>query len=806
MNMLLTGLRLSMIVVPVAVVAAFGVVQRSMPDPLLARILTRELALDSSSHHTRSIFTPMRMTETSGTLLDAALQTTPIPTILPADKPLNSTTTTTNNNINNKDEFSILSWNILLPNSRPDNYWNHKMYASWVPMEKREWSHRHALIKQRLELAGADVVCIQEADGDTFEEDFAFMAAAGYESCLHNKFRFRCATFFKSDKFTLEREAHKDRTLVTALRTIGREQGADANCSDRVLNVVNCHLSGGAAPDRRVRQVFEALDQIRKWNTKAETTADKLRKAKRPSPKNIKKAEEESRRHSEAGVLVCGDFNSDGNTGVRRLLVEGSVNPEWREPQYPNVPLTSKRKEQPLGEHKLFLDAAEMAYASNVCDGDYGEDPALSGTCRPPTYVVPNLASLLLHPVAGEGDVRTEFGPQVAQGLADTLGLRDYCENEIDTAFDSIDLDGNNKIDEDEVQALLESVYVATYGRQIEDARNEFFSNFRDDSTLSLDQFTEKLMSLQQKIEKGNSGEGVDRKVARGLADTLGLRAFSNTEIARAFDSIDLDGNNQIDEDEIQTLLETVFVATYGEKIEKERKQFYAGFIQDSSGTIISEEVYTAATAGLSREQFTDRLLALQQELEGGSEGSELMEVRTEMDARRMISRFTPLLKGALDQVFDDFSSDGGETLTEDEINSFLIKANGSLGRGMSQDNIDAVLQRKVEASQPLNITRQEWHGIFARELGEGKWWQVVYDLEVCGANIRSSAKSEGRHYQAWLDYVYFDSDRLACTCVQEALTTDGQSRIYKEGDALPNKWHPSDHLPVAAKFSWQGN
>ena len=55
--------------------------------------------------------------------------------------------------------------------------------------------------------------------------------------------------------------------------------------------------------------------------------------------------------------------------------------------------------------------------------------------------------------------------------------------------------------------------------------------------------------------------------------------------------------------------------------------------------------------------------MALQQELEGGSEGSEFMEVRTEMDARRMISRFTPLLKGALDQVFDGFSSDGGQTL-----------------------------------------------------------------------------------------------------------------------------------------------
>ena len=270
--MLLTGL--SVMVVPVA---AF--VQR-MPDPLLARI-THE----SDSHYTRSIFTPignnvLRMTETT---LDALQTPIPIP-ILPADKPLNSYTPSDDTTTNSNDEFSILSWNILLPNSRADNWWNHKMYASWVPMEKREWSHRHSLIQQRLELAGADVVCIQEADGDTFEEDFAFMTKLGYESCLHNKFRFRCATFFKSDKFTLEREAHKDRTLVTALRTIR----GDCDC-DRVLDVVNCHLSAGAAPDRRVRQVFEALDQIRKWNAKAELTANKQQKANRPSPKKYQK-------------------------------------------------------------------------------------------------------------------------------------------------------------------------------------------------------------------------------------------------------------------------------------------------------------------------------------------------------------------------------------------------------------------------------------------------------------------------------------------------------------------------------------
>jgi mRNA deadenylase 3'-5' endonuclease subunit Ccr4 len=67
---------------------------------------------------------------------------------------------------------------------------------------------------------------------------------------------------------------------------------------------------------------------------------------------------------------------------------------------------------------------------------------------------------------------------------------------------------------------------------------------------------------------------------------------------------------------------------------------------------------------------------------------------------------------------------------------------------------------------------------------------------------LRSKVEREGRHYQGWLDYVYFDSQRLTCKGVQEALTATELYRIYDDGDALPNEWHPSDHLPVAAVFS----
>jgi hypothetical protein len=195
--------------------------------------------------------------------------------------------------------------------------------------------------------------------------------------------------------------------------------------------------------------------------------------------------------------------------------------------------------------------------------------------------------------------------------------------------------------------------------------------------------------------------------------------------------------------------------------------------------------------------------MALQQEVEGGSEGAELVEIRTEADAQRMIARFSPVLQGALDHGFIKFSN-GRETLTEEQVAKFLIKTNGQLGRGGTSRNTAAVFKKKTEASEPAVLTRQDWDSVFARELGEGKWWQVVYDLEACGASLRPQADAKGRHYQGWLDYVYFDSRRPSCTGVQEALTATEVSRIYDSGDALPNEWHPSDHLPVAALFSWQ--
>ena len=118
------------------------------------------------------------------------------------------------------------------------------------------WEHRKSLLRDRIGLIDADVVCIQEVSPLSFEEDFAFMTEdLGYDGVeLFKKGRFRPATFWKKDRVDLVIPAqHKDRTLLTTFRM---SEGAKENDHWHVLN---CHLQAGKNGGRRVRQIVEGV-------------------------------------------------------------------------------------------------------------------------------------------------------------------------------------------------------------------------------------------------------------------------------------------------------------------------------------------------------------------------------------------------------------------------------------------------------------------------------------------------------------------------------------------------------------------
>ena len=72
----------------------------------------------------------------------------------------------------------VLSYNILLPNS-VDGWWNYKMYHPPLSPDMfhvSTWESRRELLKERIALIDADVVCLQEVSPKSFEDDFSFMS------------------------------------------------------------------------------------------------------------------------------------------------------------------------------------------------------------------------------------------------------------------------------------------------------------------------------------------------------------------------------------------------------------------------------------------------------------------------------------------------------------------------------------------------------------------------------------------------------------------------------------------------------
>lgn len=251
--------------------------------------------------------------------------------------------------------LSVLSWNVLLPNS-VDGWWNYKMYSPPLDASSAhmaEWSHRSSLIRQRVELINADVVCLQEVSPKSFEEDFAFMAdELGYDGVeLFRRGRFRPATFWRKSTVDLAAPpVHKDRTLLTTFRHVNNNSDVDEGVNWHVLN---CHLQAGKQGGRRVRQVHEGVGAAVKL-------ARRLKEKNPASPL----------------LVVCGDFNGGPECGAVRYLEDGSVGPDFLED---GEAVTSKMK-------KMALSAP----LTDVPNQDLGRGPA------PNTLVVQELISLLI--------------------------------------------------------------------------------------------------------------------------------------------------------------------------------------------------------------------------------------------------------------------------------------------------------------------------------------------------------------------------------------------------------------------------
>ena len=251
--------------------------------------------------------------------------------------------------------LSVVSWNVLLPNS-VDGWWTYKNFHPPLDAATRhigDWQYRSEMIRKRLELIDADIVCLQEVSPKSFEQDFAFMADdLGYDGVeLFKKGRFRPSTFWKKSVVDLAAPpVHKDRTLLTTFRHVNAP-ASDGEEEARNFHVLNCHLQAGKNGGRRVRQVHEGVGAAVKL-------ARKLKEEDPTSPL----------------LIVCGDFNGQAECGAVRYLEDGSIGPDFVED---GESVTSKDK-------KISTSAPLIDVAASL------------NREAPPTLVVPELISQII--------------------------------------------------------------------------------------------------------------------------------------------------------------------------------------------------------------------------------------------------------------------------------------------------------------------------------------------------------------------------------------------------------------------------
>jgi len=158
----------------------------------------------------------------------------------------------------------------------------------------------------------------------------------------------------------------------------------------------------------------------------------------------------------------------------------------------------------------------------------------------------------------------------------------------------------------------------------------------------------------------------------------------------------------------------------------------------------------------------------------------------------------TTAMLTALETAFRRCSSDG-KVMTKAEVEQWLVAINGQFGRGSEYRFAMAALERNGGEQ----LSKADFVELYRAEVNEGKFWGVEHDLRVMG-NLGMAVPEEGP-CQLRFDYIYYGAESLRLVAVQEPLTAAQHNSVFgPPWEVLPNAWHPSDHLPVAAAFAFR--
>lgn len=291
------------------------------------------------------------------TFIDLAHADLPVETQPPVDRAWMPLT----EDSSDSDSFTIFSWNILCDRSaRGDNF-------GYTPSEALAWSRRRDMIIDEMTGRDADIMCLQEMDGENFNEFFRpNLASRDYKGVFFAKSRSQtmaekeaknvdgCAIFYKNAKYILldkqnlvfSREAIQRPDMKGEHDVYNRVMPRDhvaiiaflenRQTGSRII-VANTHLTWEPwHSDIKIVQVailMEHLAKLAEGYAKWPALKDKqlFKFANEDSVDGTEVAQVEpapSMKYDEPTsipLLVCGDFNSTRESGVYDLITQGSL-------------------------------------------------------------------------------------------------------------------------------------------------------------------------------------------------------------------------------------------------------------------------------------------------------------------------------------------------------------------------------------------------------------------------------------------------------------------------------------------------
>jgi len=179
----------------------------------------------------------------------------------------------------------------------------------WVTSTVKEWKTRQAMLKNVVAALGTDIICLQEGEASTFDEDFSFVTELGYTAIKPTAKKgehdfTKPSILYRASRFTLKWQEPRSRTLLVQF---------EDNTSKRQFYVINCHLQGSnGQEDQRCFQAKSAIEKVQKH---AKTTTG-------------------------ITCFLCGDFNETPTFPLHTFIQQGKPTSEEVEKYFKGKPFT----------------------------------------------------------------------------------------------------------------------------------------------------------------------------------------------------------------------------------------------------------------------------------------------------------------------------------------------------------------------------------------------------------------------------------------------------------------------------------